>query len=127
MASADPSPGYCDLSRARLESEGVLRAVLDGVEILAASTPEGIRVYSGVCPHLGGPLLEGRVRDGVVRCPWHHYEFDLVSSECLTVPGRPWRARVDAGTAAREPLRARLVPLKFEVADDRIRVYLPGP
>ena len=29
------------------------------------------------CPHRGGPLHEGFVREGVVACPWHMWQFDL--------------------------------------------------
>jgi len=38
-----------------------------------------IVVYSLVCPHLLGPLGEGRLRDGVIECPWHGYRFDVRS------------------------------------------------
>lgn len=31
------------------------------------------------CPHRGGPLHEGLIRDGVVACPWHLWRFDLRS------------------------------------------------
>ena len=32
-------------------------------------------VTDGACPHNGGPLAEGLVRDGVVTCPWHWYSY----------------------------------------------------
>jgi len=31
----------------------------------------------GKCPHQGGPLGEGTVCDGALRCPWHGFDFDL--------------------------------------------------
>jgi thiamine pyrophosphate-dependent acetolactate synthase large subunit-like protein/nitrite reductase/ring-hydroxylating ferredoxin subunit len=31
----------------------------------------------GRCPHQGGPLGEGLLCDGAVRCPWHGYDFSL--------------------------------------------------
>ncbi|MDL5158506.1 Rieske (2Fe-2S) protein [Actinomycetospora termitidis] len=43
-----------------------------------------VRVSDAGCPHRGGPLVEGRVRDGEVRCPWHWYRFDLDTGECRT-------------------------------------------
>jgi nitrite reductase/ring-hydroxylating ferredoxin subunit len=36
-------------------------------------------VHRVVCPHLGGPLEEATVSDGVVTCPWHGYRFDVRS------------------------------------------------
>ena len=29
------------------------------------------------CPHMGFPLSEGSVDDGVLTCPWHHARFEL--------------------------------------------------
>lgn len=40
--------------------------------------------YSALCPHLLGPLSEGKLNDSEVECPWHGYRFDVVSGECLT-------------------------------------------
>ncbi len=31
----------------------------------------------GICPHQGGPLVEGVVAGAVVTCPWHGWQFDL--------------------------------------------------
>ena len=33
------------------------------------------------CPHQGGPLGEGTLEDGLLRCPWHGYDYDPVSGE----------------------------------------------
>ena len=35
------------------------------------------------CPHQGGPLGEGSIENGLLRCPWHGYQFDLESGECM--------------------------------------------
>ncbi|MBT6586200.1 MAG: Rieske 2Fe-2S domain-containing protein [Gammaproteobacteria bacterium] len=36
-----------------------------------------------ICPHLMGPLLAVDTHAGVVRCPWHGYQFDIKSGECI--------------------------------------------
>jgi nitrite reductase/ring-hydroxylating ferredoxin subunit len=41
----------------------------------------------GTCPHRGGPLAEGIVRDGVVTCPLHWWRFDLRTGEHVGDPG----------------------------------------
>jgi nitrite reductase/ring-hydroxylating ferredoxin subunit len=46
-----------------------------------------LQVTDAACPHHGGPLAEGRIRDGVVTCPWHWYSFELQSGECRTAAG----------------------------------------
>jgi hypothetical protein len=42
---------------------------------------------AGACPHNGGPLVGGLVRDGVVTCPWHWYSYDLATGRCRTAAG----------------------------------------
>ncbi|MDE3109096.1 MAG: FAD-dependent oxidoreductase [Acidobacteriota bacterium] len=38
------------------------------------------------CTHYGGPLAEGLVAEGCVRCPWHHASFDLETGEAVRAP-----------------------------------------
>ena len=84
--ASESLPAFHEIPLERLSREGVVRESVAGVEILAVMTDQGIRVYNGICPHLGGPLLEGSVRDQVLRCPWHGYQYDLVTARCLTAP-----------------------------------------
>lgn len=46
-----------------------------------------LEVTDARCPHNGGPLTDGVVRDGAVICPWHWYCFDLRTGECRTAAG----------------------------------------
>ncbi len=68
-----------------------------------------LQVTDAACPHNGGPLATGVVRDGVVTCPWHWYSFELGSGICRT--------------SADYQLR------KYPVVhvDGRVYVELPGP
>jgi nitrite reductase/ring-hydroxylating ferredoxin subunit len=45
-----------------------------------------LQVTDAACPHEGGPLAKGVIRDGVVTCPSHWYSFDLRSGACRTAP-----------------------------------------
>lgn len=39
------------------------------------------------CPHMGYPMSEGSIRDSVLICHWHHWEFDLKSGGCFLASG----------------------------------------
>jgi thiamine pyrophosphate-dependent acetolactate synthase large subunit-like protein/nitrite reductase/ring-hydroxylating ferredoxin subunit len=36
------------------------------------------------CPHQGGPLGEGSIENGLLRCPWHGWDYDPITGK---VPG----------------------------------------
>jgi nitrite reductase/ring-hydroxylating ferredoxin subunit len=93
-----------------------------GLEILILDTREGVRVYSGICPHLGGPLLEGRLSGIAVVCPWHAYAFDALTGRCLTAPGGIWRA-AGCPKGDGQPMAISLEPLRYEVKDGTLLVY----
>ena len=33
------------------------------------------------CPHQGGPLGEGSIENGLLRCPWHGYDYDPLTGQ----------------------------------------------
>ncbi|HEY4611328.1 MAG TPA: thiamine pyrophosphate-binding protein, partial [Ilumatobacteraceae bacterium] len=52
------------------------------------------------CPHQGGPLGEGSIENGWLRCPWHGYDYDPLSGHAPqgsadTVPAYPVEIRDD--------------------------------
>jgi nitrite reductase/ring-hydroxylating ferredoxin subunit/multimeric flavodoxin WrbA len=38
-----------------------------------------LHAISDICNHRGGPLSEGRLRDEFVTCPWHGWEYSVVT------------------------------------------------
>jgi len=38
----------------------------------------------GECRHMRGPLLDGKIEGQTVTCPWHGWQYDLISGACLT-------------------------------------------
>ena len=73
-----------------------------------------LHVTDGACPHNGGPLAEGLVRDGVVTCPWHWYSYELATGRCRTTARYELRrypvvlvgGRPHAAIPASEPVRS---------------------
>tara|TARA_R110001583_G_scaffold73390_3_gene204331 strand:+ start:35792 stop:37735 length:1944 start_codon:yes stop_codon:yes gene_type:complete len=56
--------------------EGKTVKVQAGKNFLAASKFNGkIGAIDNSCSHMGGPLSEGVIDNGYIKCPWHGYEF----------------------------------------------------
>jgi thiamine pyrophosphate-dependent acetolactate synthase large subunit-like protein/CDGSH-type Zn-finger protein/nitrite reductase/ring-hydroxylating ferredoxin subunit len=46
-------------------------------QIAVVRTADGVFALNGRCPHQGGPLTEGTICNGLLRCPWHGFDFKL--------------------------------------------------
>ncbi len=90
-------------------AEGEVRALTVGEKPVALVRHDGETfALDGQCPHQGGPLGEGTVCQGALRCPWHGYDFDLRT-------GRGHGYDMTAGT------------LKVREENGRIEIALPKP
>lgn len=54
------------------------KAVVHG-DLCIAIFNDGGTYYAvnNVCPHAAGPLVEGPIEKGRIRCPWHGWSFPL--------------------------------------------------
>jgi len=57
-----------------------------GDAVLMARLGDEYVAIGATCTHYGGPLAEGVIEDGTVRCPWHHACFSLRTGEALRAP-----------------------------------------
>jgi len=56
--------------------EGRVKTVVAGSATLALTHFEGrYSALDNKCPHQGGPLGEGSIEKGYLRCPWHGWDF----------------------------------------------------
>ena len=54
-----------------------LLVVFDGEPFRILDLDGALVAHSTICPHWLGPLEEAIPEDGILRCPWHGYLFDL--------------------------------------------------
>ena len=88
--------------------EGRVTAVSIGHRTLCLTNVDGTYgAMDNACPHQGGPLGEGSIEKGWLRCPWHGYDY----SPCN---GRPPEGFDDAPEA-----------YAVDVRDDGVWVALP--
>ncbi len=74
-------------SVAELEQRPFKVVTVEDRHILLMRADGHIRALDSRCPHMGYPLSQGTVKDGVLRCHWHHWRFDLASGGCFTEGG----------------------------------------
>jgi len=52
-------------------------------EVVVCWDGKNVFAFSGFCPHQGGPLAKGRLKDNLLFCPWHGCCFDLGKGICV--------------------------------------------
>ncbi|MEQ8717346.1 MAG: thiamine pyrophosphate-binding protein [Acidimicrobiales bacterium] len=88
--------------------EGRVTTVTIGRRSLAVTHHDGAwGALDNHCPHQGGPLGEGSIEKGWLRCPWHGYDYDPLT-------GAPPEGFSDAPAC-----------FETEVRDDAVWVRLP--
>jgi nitrite reductase/ring-hydroxylating ferredoxin subunit len=70
-----------------LEQRPFKVVTLEDRHILLLRADGQIRALDSRCPHMGYPLSQGTIKNGVLRCHWHHWRFDLASGGCFTEGG----------------------------------------
>jgi 3-phenylpropionate/trans-cinnamate dioxygenase ferredoxin subunit len=113
-----------------------LPTTIPGKDVWVMRTPDG-RWYAlkNTCPHQGGPICMGEVRGtflpsepgeyvfgreyGMIKCPYHGWEFDLETGQPLFTPGNERVVRYDVQVGP-----ASLYEVKVE--DGRVYVSAKG-
>ncbi|MBD2614140.1 MAG: Rieske 2Fe-2S domain-containing protein [Nostoc sp. GBBB01] len=65
---------------------GVLAVQLTGTSLILYRQGVTFKCYRNACTHLGNPLEDGKVENGIITCPFHGFEYNLETGKCLTVP-----------------------------------------
>jgi nitrite reductase/ring-hydroxylating ferredoxin subunit len=92
--------------------------------------------WRNACPHFGAPVCEGKIcgtrlpsavyeyklgrENEILRCPWHGWEFDLITGEHLVDPATKLRQ----GRLKPPEGEERLDPGHLEEDDDSLYLWL---
>ena len=94
---------------------GRVTTVTVGHETLCVTRTEaGFGCLANACPHQGGPLGEGSIERGWLRCPWHGYDYSPLN-------GTPPPPFDDAPAAFRTEIRSDGVYVALPVTAGRTR------
>lgn len=59
----------------------------DGSEaVVLIRKGDAVFAIGGTCTHYSGPLADGLVTGGCIRCPWHHAQFSISTGEVVGPP-----------------------------------------
>ena len=65
---------------------GVRTLELGGEKVLLSRHGKAVTCFQNACAHLGFPIHDGEIEEGIITCPYHGFRYDLASGECLTAP-----------------------------------------
>lgn len=103
-----------------LEESKPLIGHVDGQQIILVRQGDDVLAVSASCKHYGGPLNEGFVADGIVRCPWHHARYELKTGRNVGAPGLE---SLSCYTVARDGDSVRVTGRKDPVAPPAARTH----
>jgi nitrite reductase/ring-hydroxylating ferredoxin subunit/Fe-S cluster biogenesis protein NfuA len=67
--------------------EGGIRVMkIGGESVTLYRRGTAVTCFQDACAHLGQPIHDGAIENGVITCPHHGFRYDLGSGECLTAP-----------------------------------------
>ena len=74
-------PEFKKVAEASQIPQGTGKVVeLDGNQIAIWNVGGNFHAFQNVCPHRGGPVGEGELEGNTITCPWHGWQFDIVTS-----------------------------------------------
>jgi pyruvate oxidase len=74
--------GWHRVGPSDVPEEGRVHSVtVDGRTIALARCGSRLGALENRCPHQGGPLGEGSIEKGLLRCPWHGYDYDPLTGQ----------------------------------------------
>jgi 3-phenylpropionate/trans-cinnamate dioxygenase ferredoxin component len=54
-----------------------------GTRVVVARVGDAVYACADTCAHRGGPLSEGRLYGTRLACPWHGWQYDVRTGQCV--------------------------------------------
>ena len=74
------------MAKSELEPGTGKTVEIDGHKIAIFNVNNEFRAIDDVCIHRGGPLGEGALNGNEVSCPWHGWQFDVITGKAFHNP-----------------------------------------
>ncbi|WP_315788533.1 Rieske (2Fe-2S) protein [Fischerella sp. JS2] len=114
--------GYVTVARVEEIPPGHTQMVQVGSCLILLVNDQGeFYALQGLCGHQNLPLAGGKVWQGVLDCPWHHFQYDIRTGENL-YPKRIYPLN------ALPKLREQISPLRtypVQVVEEQVQVGVP--
>ncbi len=115
LEEEQPSDYTAVLDDAALQEGLPQRVDANGLAVMLVRQRGQIYCLAESCSHLGGPLSEGQITDGVVTCPWHASQFKLADGQVVNGPA----------TYPQPCFQTRVRDGKIEIGPPRIETVAP--
>ena len=73
-------------STAEVKPDQAIVVEVNGKTLALFNVDGAFHAIDNTCVHRGGPLGEGDVHGKVLACPWHGWQFDVTTGECVKNP-----------------------------------------
>lgn len=73
-------------STAEVKPGSAIVVEVNGKTLAVFNVDGAFHAIDNTCVHRGGPLGEGDIHGNVVACPWHGWQFNVTTGECVKNP-----------------------------------------
>ena len=77
-------------------------------DVLLSRRGDSVSCFDNQCAHLGMPLEMGEIKDGIITCPYHGFQYLLQTGECMTAPEVQLKVHAVRVTGTRVEVRLEL-------------------
>jgi Fe-S cluster biogenesis protein NfuA/nitrite reductase/ring-hydroxylating ferredoxin subunit len=65
---------------------GLIARIVGGENVILSRQGAVVSCFQNACAHFGMEIDGGVIEAGIITCPYHGFEYDLATGECLTAP-----------------------------------------